>query len=108
MKSKILAAGPVVGGPATIPYRVVLRCFYNDEGTPNEFVVHNMQGPLSKPKAFSNGSYFPVYSFGSGRTAVMSAYEEAFKKWQERCAERCLGLSYDCIFELEEPSHAKD
>ena len=46
MSSKILAAGPVVGGPATIPYRVVLRVFYNPSGMPHEFVVHNMQGPL--------------------------------------------------------------
>ena len=106
MESKILAASPVVGGPATIPYRVVLRCFYGPtSGLPIEFVVHNQQ--LST-KSFSNGSYFPVCSFGSGRTAIMSAYEAAFKAWQERCAERCLGLSYDCIFELEEPSHAKD
>ena len=102
MKSKILAAGPVVGGPATIPYRVVLRCFYNDDGMPKEFVVHNMQGPLSKPTAFSNGRYFPVGAFKTSRAVIMSTYEAAFKAWQERCAERCLGLSYDCIFELEE------
>jgi hypothetical protein len=103
-ESKILAAGPVVGGPATIPYRVVLRCFYNDVGMPKEFVVHNQQfNHDGSHLSFSDGSYFPARSYGvMAATTIMGAYEDAFKEWQERCAKRCLGLSYDCIFELKE------
>lgn len=103
-KYGILASGPWIKPSGMLRHRIVLRVsnFTEDGSAPTEFVIHT-QGEYEDGKhaGFSNGDYFPVRSYGKGGTAVMSAFEAAFKKWQVYTAEKCLGLDFKCLFQQE-------
>lgn len=99
MVSKILAAGASIRPSGMLQHRIVLRQFTDDGGVIIEFVTHvqafNEDGSHN---SYSHGSYFPVRSFGKGGTAVMAAFEAAYKSFQKRDAEKVLSQDYAALF----------
>lgn len=99
---EILASSPIVKPSLNVRYRVVLRGLCENPErptTPTKFVVHNQDlTKTGEHKSFSGGSYFPVRSYGVGGAAVMSAFQEAFKKFQDRSAELMDDQHFDSLF----------
>ena len=99
-KYGIIAKGPWVKPSGMLKHRIVLRVVQNlntDEII--EFVIHTQgQYEDGKHAGFSNGSYFPVHRYGKGGSAIMSAVEDALKRFVERVKEKCLDLDFDCLF----------
>jgi len=99
----IIAAGPICKCSGMVPFRIVLRCITapNAEGdeVPKDFVVHS-QGLKDDGRHlhFAHGHYFPVH--GKGGSAVMTAFQEAFKRWQEKVTEKAKDMAFDNLCPL--------
>jgi hypothetical protein len=102
---RILAAGPVIKPKGHLPHRVVLRAFFNEDGQPCEFVVHNQAFNPDGRHSFSDGSYFP-FPASTPPAEVMDYFERAYRCWQERDAGKVLILDYDSIFREPAPAAA--
>lgn len=97
----VMAAGVWMKPSGMLVHRIVLRVKTDDDGVPTEFVVHK-QGILPKEDGtgstytYSDGIYFPVR--GKAGTAIMAAFEDASKKFHERCRERLSDADYKVVF----------
>lgn len=99
-KHSIVAAGKVVKPGGYLPNRIVLRAYKDAEGRVTEFVVH-VQGFTEDGKSsFCHGSYFPVR--GNAATTVMSEFEKAYAKFQERDREKVIGKDFGSVFAFEQ------
>lgn len=84
--SLILAAGPLVKQPGTLPYRTILRAIRKEDGM--EFAIHNQIWQIDKmPEGIYFGEPNDVCSYDRGDYFPMHCFVEAVMKFASRLSQ---------------------